>query len=344
MKVFVLIGFNYSEFDPIVGLENESNILPGISVDLYKAYKFALKSRPDKIYVITDIIEDLDDTLLYQSIVDSTVDSGVLTFIKKIKKTKSYYPYTTSAEFKKLLRNICRTATKLFIYYTGHYISGTLILPENHIGKTFITHDEYGDDGQSTSTAVNSQRSITSKIHDKNHSYRLLSSAAFKNIILQCSPSSSIFIVMDCCNGDGFNLPFDLVDKTYRLRNDGISYTFTKHNIICFCSTRSTETSVGTRDGSVFTNFFFDKIREVDYIPDLLKLCKNHMEDKDHVQSCTCHGSRVSTKIVWRWMKRKGYTEYLIDISSNTLIIDSGKEKVGINLFKRNQNKHTGGK
>ena len=86
--VAVLIGYQYQKPTSNNILGNGS-VLPGILIDLYQAYKFAERSSPTEIIVITDIEEDQIWHETVSAMGKNIVDSGILDFIATIRKKGS---------------------------------------------------------------------------------------------------------------------------------------------------------------------------------------------------------------------------------------------------------------
>lgn len=193
MKICLLIGFQYAlngenpEKSPIkeetkkvfndLHIDLRKLYLPSICIDLFQAYQFSRKMKPDRIIVITDILEDPPTKDIKDAIVKEIVDGNVLKFIQTIKNNNEHYSYSDLPEMLRTIGENIKGVHQLFFYYTGHAKNNFLILPNNLIHATEI----------------------------KNHLLRCV------------SPSSQICLLFDCCFGININLPFRLQDKRYSL-------------------------------------------------------------------------------------------------------------------------------
>ncbi len=264
MKVALLIGFSY---------DSASTSLPGIVIDLYLAYRLAINSSPDRIMVITDVVEDRNTQLLLNAIISSLVDGSILSFIENIKQDGVYQQYLNRSQLMKTIKGILNSADQVFIYYTGHVKRGEIKLP---VVKTVTLANEHveNDNGK-------------------------LSLYDFRNLILSSVvPSAEIFLIMDCCNGSGLSLPFQLTSKSYRLtRCDQAIYP--KPDIIYLTSTNLNERAVATIDGSLFSQSLFKEIRLGERsLTQLLQVLRQHHKS----QTAMIYSNRPNIKFIWDWL------------------------------------------
>lgn len=299
MKSVILIGFQYGDFESNKVHIVNSLYLPGILVDLYQVYLFAKRMNPDKIIVITDIEKDSKTDLLLKAIVESIVDSDILTFIETIKESNSYYYYNDQSVLIKTITNETYLSDQLFLYYTGHAKEGYILLP-------------------------NEQRIKMTDLRDI--------------IISSLKPSSEIFIVMDCCNGTGMELPFRFIHTTNKIDFDEIinnrryqqfryqlqhtpNPIFTKQKIICISSTSNNEDSITTKNGSLFTQSLFRHFKSTRLLAELLcyisKECLN-----TNLQTVTIYSSYPDLYHLWPWLFSSYTYSIHFDSMSNTIILN----------------------
>ncbi len=229
MKVALLIGFSY---------DSGSTSLPGIVIDLYLAYRLAITNSPDRIIVITDVVEDRNTQLLLNAIISDSVDGAILSFIETIKEDGIYQQYFNRSQLMKIMETILDSADQVFIYYTGHVKRGNIKLPMVQSVTLANGHNEK-DNGK-------------------------LSLYDFRNLILgSVNDSAQIFLIMDCCNGSGLSLPYQLSNRSYRLtRCDQAIYP--RPDIIYLTSINLNENAVATDDGSLFSQTIESAIRHGD--------------------------------------------------------------------------------
>jgi len=118
----ILIGFEYS-------CEKK---LPGIIIDLYLAYKFLKNNGFDDehISIMTDIKLDLKTDMLRTAILDETVNSDILSFIKDTKDKNIYTQYSSLGYYNNFESTIRIQSEYSLVYYTGHSENGNIILPD----------------------------------------------------------------------------------------------------------------------------------------------------------------------------------------------------------------------
>ena len=250
MKVCLLIGFSYGEDSDVNYVDPDRTPLPGIIVDLYQAYIMSKNMKPDRIIVITDIVRDQQTSVLVNSMLDSTVDTGVLSFIETIQSKDRYRRFTGKNDFIEIMTTCLKNADEAFIYYTGHVSNGYVLFPmdgidlnlENNINTSMQALDTYNAN-------VLKQPNILKAYHDAHQSNpnddnTKLSLINYKEIIVSsATEKGQLFIIMDCCNSNGLDLPFYLNNGIYRMTPDD-SPEYISQKIICISSTMSDEHSI----------------------------------------------------------------------------------------------------
>ena len=122
MRKALLVGFRYSG----------NQKLPGILIDLYLVYNFLKKNEWDdsEICILTDIKHDHQTNVLRSAILDKTVKTDILSFIKDIKKREQYIHYQSDKYYNNFIKNLPQSVN-LFYYYTGHCKNNNYVLPND---------------------------------------------------------------------------------------------------------------------------------------------------------------------------------------------------------------------
>jgi len=196
------------------------------------------------------------------------------------------------------LNSIIKNEKKYLIYYSGHSYNNNLIIPLNK-EINFIT---------------------------------------FRNIICEnINVDSEIFIILDCCNPSGLQLPYYLKDNKFLLSSS--SKTFIKQNILLITSSNNTEKSYSSINGSNFTNLLIKYISDINTIDNynfsnnvFIKLKNNRNLDRlyknltseikslyngllnSNNQTISIYSSYINDPILFLWIGCSSY---------NTLSIDS---------------------
>ena len=325
MKVCLLVGFSYGEDSDVNYVDPDRTPLPGIIVDLYQAYVTSKCMKPDQIIVITDIVRDQQTSVLVNSMLDSTVDTGVLSFIEIIQSKDRYRRFTGKNDFIEIVESCLNGADEAFIYYTGHVSNGYLLFPMDGIDLDLDTN--FGDlsIGKNIDTYNDSavkHPNILKAYHDAHQSdpYRdntKLSMEKYREILINSvSEDCKMFIVMDCCNSNGLGLPFQLIDGVYRLTPSD-EHDFVSQEIICVSSTMSDEHSIASRDGSIFTRSLFYNLKHHHiYLYDLIDIVGKECSSR-FTQTTTVHSSYPNLKYLWSWIYGKSKLRASIDHFEN---------------------------
>jgi len=197
MKVGFFLGFDYS------GSTTERT-LPGIIVDLYLMTRAV---KMDKLFVITDIDKDPEQTVLLKALLEEVAEVPILSYIQTIKQQQSHILFQDKNQIYQILQQHTLGAEHIFFYYTGHGSKGCLVLPNGE----------------------------------------LLSSLEIRSLL--DGSNREIFAVVDCCHGDGLQLPYMMREGRYKLR----SHDFILGRFVCLSSTTPEEESTTSRIGSQFT-------------------------------------------------------------------------------------------
>ena len=268
----------------LMGFEyQKEKYLPGIQIDLYHAYSMALNMKADKIIILTDIDHDDESKtpLFIEAITQSKLDPNIFTFIENLKSKKQLIVYQNRLDLISHLSSHSNQCDQLFFYFTGHGKNEQFILPDSdHLSMNVLRE--------------------------------ILCNSVHKN--------GDIFLIIDCCNVNGFNLPYQLIKKDidyiYKLSKPP---HFVTQRIICISSSLSTETSGMTKYGSIFSTFCFDLFKHHQRsLPKLLHSLNDHCSKiyreynkSSSVQTSTIFSSYPNLFSVWSWL----YHDHNIDIS-----------------------------
>ena len=172
MPTAILIGFEYT-----------FNSLPGALIDLYFAYNWC-KGFGCQINVITDIKAVNNPDNLRNAVDRKIVDKGILSFYNKVDKS-------VITEKQKLLDSISKIFNreiednKLVIYYSGHGVKESMILPD----RSTIPFTELRD-----------------------------------HILNNIASYVEVFWILDCCNPNGLHLPCKLVENRFEISPHKVDY------------------------------------------------------------------------------------------------------------------------
>ena len=272
MDAIVIIGFSYTKVDKYT----DRPYLPGILIDMYHAYTYSsnLLIEGGSIIIITDLIIDSSIGEIRGSIVNSVVDLEAIHFISNMRRLGYLKDYTCKTQVIDDIVRICSKKKKIFFYYTGHSSNGNILLPlmNDVICYRYDTPDD---------SIIN-----FSLIRD------ILRGCTYKN--------AEIFVILDCCNANGLELPYKLMNKVYRLTSKS-DKEYPLQKFICFSSTTIDEFSIASKHGSIFSYFFFKKLSDYRDISKLLHIVSEECYSK-YDQTATVHSSYPNLKMVWRWM------------------------------------------
>ena len=321
MKVCLIIGFSYGEDSDVNYVAPDRSPLPGIIIDLYQAYSLARNMEPDKIMIITDIVRDQQTSLLVNSMLDSTVDTGVLEFIESIISLGEHHQFVGKHDFIFVIKSILSQADQTFIYYTGHVSDNYLLFPMDGLDVNFKETINPKKFNHPTDTYDNNIISLPDVLesyyrahkNDPSSDLTKMSLDEYKSIILSSiSKKGEVFIVMDCCNSNGLDLPYHLKDGVGRLLR-GENHIFIGARIICVSSTMKDEQSIASRDGSIFSRSLFLNMRSKQRSLKILsKLIDDECSSK-FSQTTTVHISHPNLKFLWPWI----YGNYNLVMSIN---------------------------
>ena len=281
--VSIILGFSYPEYTSPLGIPNPNKLkyLPGMITDTYMAYKKSLEIGADKIVIITDVISNVNPTVLVESVNRGITKTDIFNFIDEIKLGGYWFPYLNKSKIISDIIKSCKEANHVFFYYTGHLEKDELLLPINNEHFSY----SYGSNKDSMLPA------------------REINDAVVSTTAAGCD----IIYVMDCCNFDGMCLPYKLLDNVYRL---GYSEEklFCKKEILCISASRNIENAISSKNGSLFSNEFFRLVSKVSLdkniklrdwrimLTELNQLC-GRLND----QTVNIYSSFPDTFLIWKW-------------------------------------------
>lgn len=102
-------------------------------------------------------------------------------------------------------------------------------------------------------------------------------------------PNREIFAVVDCCHGDGLQLPYTMKQGRYKLRN----HDFILGKFVCLSSTTPDEESTCSRLGSQFTR---------DVSLQLEKKIRNLYQVPNHIPNAKISSSYPNISTIWNWV------------------------------------------
>jgi hypothetical protein len=237
---------------------------------------------PNKDNELPGVINDLELVVRYLS----KVGFKIYTITDFHHPTIPVIQYTNVEEFIKIIDGILSSNqyNRYVIYYSGHSKNSCLILPDNQ--KICMS---------------SLRRLIVSYITDN-------------------QPSAQVMLIMDCCNSNGFGLPYELDNGQYKPVSD-TSVNEPIPPIICISSSRINEGSIVGSTGSIFTKSLFTLMYDkgYKYLPLLINKvkdeCSKYYQQTPNIFT-SCH-----RLVMWNWMY--GIIRYDIDrnLDGNWVII-----------------------
>lgn len=283
MRVCILLLFTYKN-----SIEDDNRIkLPGIEIDLYISYKFALKMNPDKIIVITDIIDELCVSSILNPVLKGVVNSDIFTIISTLKKNNQYWNYTNKYDMINIIKKYILESDELFIYYSGHGLNNKFVLPLYVKNKL-----------------------CDKNIIDNNDNYYHTNDFII-NIIDNTNNKCEILLLIDCCQLTEILLPFKMNNNIYRI-NLTSERNYPSQKIICFTSSHYNEDVLISSNGSLFTKYFFKYMNEFNNGHIFDKVKKYHISNILNTLTKECelifdqtpsvYSSYPDLKLIWFWL------------------------------------------
>lgn len=268
----------------LIGFEYEINSLTGTFIDLYLAHRWCNTFNCDT-HILTDIESVKNIGNLEHAIHKKIVDSNILTFYNK----SNFNIIREKLDlFEKLRKSLDIKDNKLIIYFSGHGLKESIILPD----KTLLPFVELRD------------------------------------IILEnLSPETEIFWILDCCNPNGIHLPFKLVNNSFKLSSYKIECVSQRILLITSSETyeKSIATKLGSlfsrnlfrlltimNDGEIYTDLIpIDKNRNLRRLIGNISSSIRKMHT-GYTQTISIYSSYIMDPVLWLWIgKNRDYDIYL---------------------------------
>jgi len=299
MRTAIIIGFDYKNWKE----------LPGIPIDIYCAFKTAMRSKPDRTIVVTDIDRDYEGITYYEAIINEVVDGDLLQFISSIQQQGYHHKFRSSQDLRDVILEYSRDCSQVFFYFTGHCKNGEMLLPMPDKvllpmpDKVLLPTTNRELLPMPSEVTHEISHTIYGIVRQGNDSIPI--SDILDMITRSSLPNSDIFCICDCCESDGMKLPFILDSSAdrYRLRSDLTlqELSFPKQNVICISSSSFNQEAKSNRMGSLFTPRFCQVISK----------CRSLFTSREQVQAMvesmssqtiTVHSSKPTSKLTPSWI------------------------------------------
>lgn len=272
----------------LVGFEYNTNSLPGVIVDLYRANSWCELFDCD-IYIITDnkICVSLDsdynkeylDTMLNKEL----DEEEYLKFKTRATTNVVHSKLDISNTIIKILNNSVSDG-KTIIYYTGHGIQESLKMPDD---------------------------SLFPFVH-------------FRDTIIQnLSSYNEIFCVLDCCNPNGMHLPYKLINNQFKLSSSKVNCI--KQPMMLITSAESHEKSIAKRSGSIFSCHLFRLLTDVNNrnLKRMLGLLTSSIRKMEtgFSQTVSIYSSYILDPVLWTWIGETKDYDIVSDMSLSMIIL-----------------------
>ena len=244
MTDVLLIGYNDHRL--------AEELSPGTLTDMRYVYNHIRDLDPRNILVITDILEK-------DNVKKKVTDPNDVFFINSIGSFGELYLFRGKSDLNDRIKKFVTKSNKLVVYFSGHAFEQKIILPNpvkiksKHESKEDVFSSEVSyldfsteileansDVVTNIKTEGTAERGETkgivsgsNKISQKSESNQSLSFGYLKSIvILNTNRNAQILFILDCCSGNGLNLPFLMDGKgVYYLK--GESPRIPTQEIVC---------------------------------------------------------------------------------------------------------------
>lgn len=332
MKLAFIIGFSYNHDE--YQSNNHYSLIRGIIVDLYMIYHYLIKSNYDKIIVVTDIYKDVNPDETIPAVINGDVTSDIFSFIEYLQSINNIYFYSNKDNFVEYLKQEVINANHLLVYYTGHAVQDKLLFP---LIVQYCTLDEniFADDYQADNT-----NTLNDKIDTDLDEGSFATSDFINTIIESVNKNCQILLIIDCCNGSNFNLPFYMDNNGVYHNNNIKTPIYTDREIICIVSSLHDEKSHSTLNGSPFTKTIINNLLQ-DNKTWLKLLLKSQYDINTILQEIAISNLRKGNKT---WLDLLNISQHMVNdifyiINTENLINNNETwlellDKNGINLDK----------
>lgn len=199
--------------------DKDYNYLSGVLIDTYLAYNY-MKPKCSEIFVFTDILKDYC-TIFKMSLIYNDIN----VFIKLLKSKNEYYYFHNLENIKNKLTQLFNEYNDIIFYYSGHSELNGFVIP-------------YID---SNVTLLNERKREIFLFEE------------FHNIIKTSKMCNNLFIILDCCHCSSLFLPYHLYGEVFRKTQKN----YVNKNIIILNSCKNNETTINSKDGSIFSRILF---------------------------------------------------------------------------------------
>lgn len=252
----------------LIGFEYNTDKLLGTAIDLYNAFKWCNKFC--KTYILTDIVcKDTKQNRIFRGY--NKIKNKIL-----VTNEESLLLYID-----KILQRL--EDTKLVIYYTGHGICDSILMPNKSL-LSFIKFRDY--------------------------------------ILNRLDPYVEIFWILDCCNPNGLNLPYKLKNNIFRLSSNQ-NLDFISNPVLLITSSSSNEKSLATEKGSIFSKKLFQLLnnRTNRNLTSLVNKIINYIKKTGHCQNVSVYSSYFIDPVLWMWIGSKKKYDIVTDFTLSILVI-----------------------
>ena len=273
----------------IIGFEYKKNTLPGTIIDIYHAYTWC-KSFSCNTHIFTDIDHIKDIESINIAINKGIVTKDILTFLKHFQfksenMIKNKNVINTKEDF---ISKICSAQgkfdNKLIIYYSGHGLDESIILPS---GEHFLFKD-------------------------------------FRDMIIQkLDKFVEIFWILDCCNPNGLYLPYKLTNNMFKLSSTKIQCVTNPIILITSSemNEKSIATGMGsifTRN--LFKYLTNMKNRNMQILVNSLRIEMNKIKT-GYMQTVSIYTSYVIDPVLWMWIGQNKNYDIVSDLSLSMIVV-----------------------
>lgn len=267
----IALGFTYEG--------DAGRFMPGVIVDLYRAYDFCRKSNA-LCYVLTDMVDHPQELHDFNLQNDMGADFNYFTPGRHHDRLPNVTFHRVRAlhEMAEVLSDIdLSQETRILFYYSGHgTMDKNVVMPSGEMLEYHQMRDA---------------------------------------ILDRCDKETEILMLVDCCHAGGWSLPYklDLSRKTFRLCD--LSYPVVPP-VILISSNDADEKAVVSRRGSLFTKYLFHLL-SMRKTADLSALVRNiQHEVRRNIfgtvdpgfastlasQSVSAYASYPVTAVMWSWV------------------------------------------
>ncbi len=229
----ICIGFWYA--DEYLKHKNDENKinqekLSSSYIDLFRVHKYFTEIGCKSIYILTDLINDLNDESILHLLLNRNLSVDIRSFLSELRNNNQYREVKTKIDLLRNIEELLKLVTekkRIFIYYTGHGSENNILLPNLEYLDVSDLHKE---------VLNKSEKNLL--IH---------------NLISNTQISYELFYFFDCCAVSTLFLPFKW-DNRFRLAN----HTFYQIPVTSlFAVNNNKSQAYADGSGSKFTQFVF---------------------------------------------------------------------------------------